>query len=662
MSLKNLVEMSHKYGADPEFVLAGGGNTSYKTDKLIYIKGSGTSLASIKEDEFVVLHRDKLEKMWDKTYPDNDAEKESEVLLDMMNSRIEREGTKRPSVETLLHDLFPQKYVLHVHPSLVNGITCSKDGETAAKRIFGDRIVWVPSTKPGYTLAVYCKKALDEYKLKFKKDCQIAILQNHGIFFASDDITSLDGMVSDVMREITDNVKRKPDFSVPAFDKSRIAQIIPAVRMLYGKKEKTETSAAKFLYNSEIRSLCKSEDNFAPVSKPFSPDHIVYYKAEPLFVKFAENIEEQTELIKTAFDEFTAKNKYAPKLVAVENTGCFALGKTKKECDTAAILFLDAVKISVYAESFGGYFPLSEELTDFIVNWEVESYRQKVALSSANIKRLDEKICIVTGSAQGFGKGITELMVKEGANAVIADINYDGAKSLSDGLNQKYGGINKTLAVNADIKSEESIRNMIYETVLEYGGIDIFVNNAGIVRAGGLDELELKDFNLVTSVNYTAYFLCVKYVSQVMKIQHKHAENPDLYFDIIEINSKSGLSGSNKNFAYAGSKFGGIGLTQSFALELVPYNIKVNAVCPGDFLDGPLWNDPEKGLFIQYLKAGKVPGAKTVDDVRKFYESKVPMNRGCQIEDVMRAVLYAVEQKYETGQAIPVTGGRNMLK
>ena len=126
--------------------------------------------------------------------------------------------------------------------------------------------------------------------------------------------------------------------------------------------------------------------------------------------------------------------------------------------------------------------------------------------------------------------------------------------------------------------------------------------------------------------------------------------------------SKSGLSGSNKNFAYAGAKFGGIGLVQSFALELVPYSIKVNAICPGNFLNGPLWMDPERGLFVQYLRAGKVPGAQTVEDVKRFYESKVPMNRGCEVEDVATALFYAIEQKYETGQAIPVTGGQNMLK
>jgi sorbitol-6-phosphate 2-dehydrogenase len=121
------------------------------------------------------------------------------------------------------------------------------------------------------------------------------------------------------------------------------------------------------------------------------------------------------------------------------------------------------------------------------------------------------------------------------------------------------------------------------------------------------------------------------------------------------------LQGSNKNSAYAGGKFGGIGLVQSFALELCPYNIKVNAICPGNFYDGPLWSDPERGLFVQYLNAGKVPGAKTVEDVKEFYLSKSPIHRGCLPSDVAKAILYAVEQTFETGQAIAVTGGQAML-
>ena len=122
------------------------------------------------------------------------------------------------------------------------------------------------------------------------------------------------------------------------------------------------------------------------------------------------------------------------------------------------------------------------------------------------------------------------------------------------------------------------------------------------------------------------------------------------------------MAGSNRNFAYAGSKFGGVGLTQSFAMELVTDGVKVNSICPGNFLDGPLWSDPDKGLFVQYLRAKKIPGAKTVEDVRRAYEAMVPMARGCRTDDVMKAIYYVMDQKYETGQAIPVTGGQIMLR
>jgi sorbitol-6-phosphate 2-dehydrogenase len=144
-------------------------------------------------------------------------------------------------------------------------------------------------------------------------------------------------------------------------------------------------------------------------------------------------------------------------------------------------------------------------------------------------------------------------------------------------------------------------------------------------------------------------------------LARQHLAARDRWFDIVQINSKSGLEGSQKNFAYAGGKFGGIGLTQSFALELVERGIKVNAICPGNVFDGPLWSDPDDGLFVQYLKAGKVPNAKTVEDVRKAYEAKVPMRRGCRVGDIAKALYYILEQEYETGQALPVTGGQVML-
>lgn len=268
--------------------------------------------------------------------------------------------------------------------------------------------------------------------------------------------------------------------------------------------------------------------------------------------------------------------------------------------------------------------------------------------------RLGGKIAVVTGGAQGFGFGIAQEMYREGAAVVLADINEELAKSAAESLGERAVGI------KVDVGNPESVENLIIETVEHFGGIDIFVANAGVLRAGSLEDLTPEHFEFVTRVNYHGFFYCAKYASEIMKAQYQAA--PDKWFDIIQINSKSGLTGSKNNFAYAGGKFGGIGLTQSFALELVDYHIKVNAICPGNFYDGPLWSDPEKGLFVQYLNAGKVPGAKIVEDVKNFYLSKSPIHRGCTPLDVARALFYCVEQSYETGQALPVTGGQTMLK
>ena len=284
--------------------------------------------------------------------------------------------------------------------------------------------------------------------------------------------------------------------------------------------------------------------------------------------------------------------------------------------------------------------------------WQ-EMAKQRIHQRPAGEGRLGGKIIIVTGAAQGFGKGIAEELYKEGATIVIADMNQPLAESVAAEMGER------ACAIPVNVSDEESVANLVAKTVEKFGGLDIMIANAGVVRSGPLATFEKKDMEFVTAINYTGLFLCAKYAGLIMQAQHE--ADPEGYYDIISISSKSGLEGSNKNFAYAGSKFGGIGLVQSWALELCAYNIKVNAVCPGNYLDGPLWSDPVRGLFVQYLEAGKVPGAKTVEDVRRFYESKVPMNRGCLPVDVARAVMYCVEQKYETGQAIPVTGGQVML-
>ncbi|MDI9428131.1 MAG: SDR family NAD(P)-dependent oxidoreductase [Spirochaetota bacterium] len=278
--------------------------------------------------------------------------------------------------------------------------------------------------------------------------------------------------------------------------------------------------------------------------------------------------------------------------------------------------------------------------------------------SSARSEVVKGKISFVTGGAQGFGAEIARGLALSGAIVWIADINLPGAERFARELSEEIGN-QRVFPVEIDVSKEESVQKAFEIVAQTCGGLDLVVSNAGILKAGSVLEQPAKEFRLVNEINYIGFFNVAQQAARLLHLQWLGA--PDWYSDIIQINSKSGLEGSNKNAAYAGSKFGGIGLVQSFALELIEYRIKVNAICPGNFFEGPLWSDPQKGLFVQYLNSGKVPGAKTIEDVRAYYEAKIPMRRGCYGQDVLRAIYYLVEQVYETGQALPVTGGQVML-
>ncbi len=345
-------------------------------------------------------------------------------------------------------------------------------------------------------------------------------------------------------------------------------------------------------------------------------------------------------------------------MIVIKDAGILAVDNSAASADSVLDVFEDLIKVSHYSSLCGGTKALTPDQTMFIDKWEVENYRRKVARKPGKESRLNNKTAIITGGAQGFGAGIAEALYRQNVNVVIADLNEDTGTRFVSGL-MKNRQPNKAVFVKTDVSDPASVKSLVEAAVREFGGLDIMISNAGILKAGGLDEIEPGQFSKTTEINYNGYFYCAKYASEVMKIQN--SEKPEYFTDIIQINSKSGLRGSNRNFTYAGSKFGSIGLTQSFALELAPYRIKVNAICPGNFYEGPLWSDPANGLFVQYLKTGKVPEAKTIEDVRKHYEDQVPLKRGCRLDDVAKALFYIIDQEYETGQAIPVTGGQVML-
>ncbi len=652
-ALQKLIEVSRFYGSKKDFVIAGGGNTSYKDDERIYVKASGVSLATIDENGFVVLDRKAMKAISEKTYSDNVMERENQIKHDLSKARIHTEKGLRPSVEASLHDLIAFSFVVHTHSTKVNGLMCGKDAEKLTTKLFGDDVVYIPYVDPGYILFKEVETRITAFKSKTGKEPQIILLQNHGIFVAANTVAEIQTLYNKVIAKLEAFIGEVPEVESLPIDPT-VVKIIPAVRMMLSENS---LKTIKVINNSLIDWFLSSEAEYQKIALPFIPDGIVYCNSSFIYAEFkGDSVALLTDL-SGKIQNYIQTQPKAPKIIFIKGIGCLLASDHAQGVATLEEVIMDTCMVSLYSEKFGGQSPMTPEQVQFIDTWEVEQYRSAVAMGETG-GRADKRIAIVTGGAQGFGAGIVENLMENGANVVIADLNEEKGSEFAVSLNNGKRK-NKALFVKADVSNAVSVENLIVETVCEFGGLDIFISNAGILRAGGLDEMTPETFELMTKVNYSAYFLCAKYASVVMKLQNKY--KPDHFTDIIQINSKSGLKGSNRNFAYAGGKFGGIGLTQSFALELMPSKIKVNSICPGNFFDGPLWADPENGLFVQYLRAGKVPGAITLNDVKRFYEAQVPAGRGCTPLDVMRAVYYIIEQEYETGQAVPVTGGQNML-
>lgn len=489
------------------------------------------------------------------------------------------------------------EHPVHNQSALVNGLACSKNGKTVCKELF-PHALWMESENFIQEIATYKQDNNSFPKMIFCK--------NNGVIIAGDskkEIEAVEKKVIDVLNKFYMKKGIKTDLIIGKKDEKYIYETAPGLRTLL-----SETRVQTIVSLPPFKTAGGS----------------VFANSATCHLKRPEKSKKCKTQVLTVDEKavFCAAPDYAAALKLAETTKLEAL-------------------VEQLSVACGG------------INYLKSEYPECIKRKG----RLYGKVAIVTGGAQGFGFGIAQELAAEDAVVAIADMNIEGASKAAEKLCEQFGA-NKAFALEVNISSEESVAKMFHDLVLKTGGLDLLVANAGVLRAGSVKSLSKKDWDFVTDINYSGYFLCAKYAAQVMAIQNKNGNG---WTDIVQVNSKSGLVGSNRNSAYAGSKFGTIGLTQSFALELVDDHIKVNSVCPGNFFDGPLWSDPKNGLFVQYLESNKVPGAKTLEDVKKFYESKIPMNRGCFPADVAKAIMYTVDQQYETGQAIPVTGGQVML-
>jgi sorbitol-6-phosphate 2-dehydrogenase len=258
-------------------------------------------------------------------------------------------------------------------------------------------------------------------------------------------------------------------------------------------------------------------------------------------------------------------------------------------------------------------------------------------------QRLKGQTAIITGGAQGLGEALAHRLDQEGCKVVVADINLESAQKVASELTD-------AIAVKVDVCDEQQTEAMVAAAVQKYGKLDLLVSNAAILIAKPVAEFPSAQWKKMMDVNLVGYFNCAKAAAVAMM--------PNKKGNIVQINSKSGKKGSYKNSAYAASKFGGIGLTQSLALELAEFGIRINSICPGNLLNSPLWNDGPNALFKQYAKNQGI----TEEQVRQKYLNQVPLGRSCEYEDIANVMVFLAsdEASYMTGQAINVTGGLEM--
>ena len=371
-----MTELSRYYGSRSDYVIAGGGNTSFKDESTLYVKGSGTSLADIGEEDFVRMDRRLLARIWEKTYPKDGDERETAVLADMMAALRPGEERKRPSVETLLHDILPFSFVVHTHPALVNGLTCSQEGAAAAEALFAVEALWIESTNPGYILSLAVKDAMEAYKRRQGRPARLILLQNHGIFVGADTAEGIKAAYDGVKDKLAARAPGGPDFSGETAEWKNSAELEKVLGEL------AAGTVTVFRRNHTFAALTADRAAYYPVSSAFTPDHIVYAGSDPIFVETGSpsgDAAASPAALRAAWGDFTAKYGRIPKTAAVQGLGIFGIGPTEKAARLALELFTDAVKVAYYAAAFGGVRFMTRDQIDFINNWEVERYRSNIS-------------------------------------------------------------------------------------------------------------------------------------------------------------------------------------------------------------------------------------------------------------------------------------------
>lgn len=665
--LDQLVYRSNIIGADRRVCNFGGGNTSTKTivqdfrgrdTEVMYVKGSGSDLASMKPGNFTGLRMDDIRPLFEK--PEMSDE---EMVAYLVNCMIDSKHP-RASIETLLHAFLPFKHVDHTHPDSIISLCCADNGKQLAQEIFGDRFVWVPYIRPGFNLS----KMIAEGVLANPK-AELVLMEKHGLVTWGDTSEACYAQTIKIITEAEAYIEARINEAKvfggvkhaalePEARRSIASQVMPTIR---GAVSDSKKMILSFDDAANVLQFVGGHDSAALSQVGAAcPDHLVHTKVVPLFIdwtpnsndveglkaKLKEGIAAYKEMYKAYFDR--NKNdgdvmfEAAPRVILIPGVGMINTGKSWAMSEVSGALYHRAIAVMRGATALGQFVSLSENESYNVEYWPLELYKLSLAPAEAEFSR---KVAFITGGAGGIGSETARRLVSEGAHVVLADLNLEGAQKVAAEINAQYGA-NRALAVKMDVTNEEAVQAAYAETSVTYGGVDIIVNNAGLATSSPFDETSLKEWNLNMNVLGTGYFLVAREAFKLMKAQ---AIGGNMVF----IGSKNSVYAGKNASAYSSAKALEAHLARCIAAEGGEFGIRVNTVLPDAILQGSaIWNGSWRNE--RAAAYGIEP-----DQLEEYYRKRTTLLVNIFPRDIAEGIAFFASSKSDktTGCMLTIDGG-----
>jgi len=665
--LEQLVYRSNLIGADRAVCNWGGGNTSMKTIEsdfrgreieVMWVKGSGSDLATMKAHNFTGL---KLEDI--RPLIERDEMSDEEMVAYLSHCMIDHKHP-RPSIETLLHAFLPFKHVDHTHPDAIISICCADNGKQIAEEIYGNRFVWVPYVRPGFTLSKMIAEGV-----KNNPNAELVLMEKHGLVTWGDTSEECYAKTISIINEAENYIKERIDeekafggLKYKALSKDErkeiLAEILPVIRGAVSDERKMILTwddgedVLQFVNSRNAKEL--SQIGAA------CPDHLVHTKRVPLYIEWdpqTENKEQLKEKIKEGvsnykkdYKAYFERNKNegdkmfeaAPRVILIPGIGMVNTGKNEKMSRISGALYHRAIAVMKGTDAIGKFVSLNENESYNVEYWPLELYKLTLAPPEAEFSR---KVAFVTGGAGGIGSATCRRLASEGAHVVIADLNIEGAEEKAKEINEKYGE-NRAIAVKMDVTKEEEVQAAFKEAALAFGGVDIIVNNAGLATSSPFDETTLQEWNLNMNVLGTGYFLVAREAFKQMKAQ-------GIGGNMVFVGSKNSIYAGKNAAAYSAAKALETHLARCIAAEGGQYGIRVNSVLPDAVLQGSaIWDS--KWREERARAYGISP-----DELEDYYKKRTTLLVNVYPEDIAEAIAFFASSKAEktTGCMITVDGG-----